>query len=307
MAGHVPTISVIVHNLNRADILARCLASLAAQGVRPLEVVIADAGSTDGSHLVIERACAAMAVTDIAVRRIECRPAGVASSRNLAAREASGDLLCFLDNDALLEPADALAGMRDLFLRQPELGIVAFKILSGDSEALDPFAWVFRRSTGWSTRPFRTFTFAGAGFCVRRDAFWSAGGFWEQLTYSREEEDLALELLDRGWGVLYSPSVVVRHYFDPRGRMDLARRRSVELRNGLLVLWRRFPLPLAVPLVFGRIATMSLRTLVRERRSPAALLGGVREALPEWRGAALRRKPISVRGVCRYAALHVPR
>jgi hypothetical protein len=73
------------------------------------------------------------------------------------------------------------------------------------------------------------------------------------------------------------------------------------------VLWRRFPLPLAVPLVFGRIATMSLRTLVRERRSPAALLGGVREALHEWRGAALRRKPISVRGVCRYAALHVPR
>ena len=307
MADRAGTVSVIVHNLNRADILERCLASVTAQEVRPLEVVIADAGSTDDSLLVIERASTAMRAAGIRVQRLDCRPAGVAASRNLASRRANGDLLCFMDNDAVVEPVSALATLRSLFDRQPDLGIVAFKILSGDSQTLDPFAWVFRRSTVWATRSFRTFTFAGAGFCVRREAFWEAGGFWEQLTYSREEEDLALALLDRGWRVLYSPSVIVRHYFDPRGRMDIARRRSVELRNGLLVLWRRFPIALAVPLLLGRILTMSLRTLVREKRSPAALLGAVREAAREWRGASLRRAPISLRCVCRYALLHLPR
>lgn len=307
MAEPAWTVSVIVHNLNRADILERCLASVNAQGVRPLEVVIADAGSTDGSLVVIERASAALCAAGIQVQRVDCRPAGVAASRNLAARQATGDLLCFMDNDAVVEPVAALVELRALFHRQPDLGIVAFKILSGDSQALDPFAWVFRRSTAWATRSFRTFTFAGAGFCVRREAFWEAGGFWEQLTYSREEEDLALALLDRGWSVLYFPSVIVRHYFDPRGRMDTARRRSMELRNGLLVLWRRFPIALAVPLLLGRILTMSLRTLLREKRSPATLMGAVREAADEWRTASLRRAPISLRSACRYALLHLPR
>ncbi len=307
MGGLAPTVSVVIHNLNRADILERCLSSVAAQDCRPLQVVIADAGSIDGSQLVIERAAARMDARGIDVRRLDCRPAGVAASRNLAAREATGTLLCFLDNDAILEPTSALSRLQELFRVQTDLGIVAFKILSGDSDALDPFAWVFRRPTGWATRPFATFTFAGAGFCVHRDAFWSAGGFWDHLTYSREEEDLALELVDRGWRVLYSPNIVARHYFDPRGRMDLARRRSVELRNGLLVVWRRFPVGVAIPLLMARIATMAIRRLLREHRSPVPLLGAVRDALHDWRDAALQRKPISVRGVWRYAALHLPR
>ena len=47
-------ISVCVHNKDRADVLERCLDSILAQSHRPLEAVILDAGSSDGSQGVIE-------------------------------------------------------------------------------------------------------------------------------------------------------------------------------------------------------------------------------------------------------------
>jgi hypothetical protein len=52
---------------------------------------------------------------------------------------------------------------------------------------------------------------------------------------------------------------------------------------------------------------MSLRTVLREKRSPVALLGSMRDAAREWRSASLRRDPISLRGAFRYAWLHLPR
>jgi len=46
-------VSVLVHNLNRATALSRCLVSIAEQTYRPIEVIIADAGSTDESLSVM--------------------------------------------------------------------------------------------------------------------------------------------------------------------------------------------------------------------------------------------------------------
>ena len=51
-----PKISVLVHNINRADYLRKCLDSIASQTYRPFEAVILDAGSTDGSMAVIQSA-----------------------------------------------------------------------------------------------------------------------------------------------------------------------------------------------------------------------------------------------------------
>ena len=105
--------SVLVHNLNRARSLEICLASIAAQTHRPLELVLLDAGSEDDSHSVISRARATMEGVGIRTRLIRCEKLGVGASRNLAARHARGDLLCFLDNDALFQrPPGALPSPR---------------------------------------------------------------------------------------------------------------------------------------------------------------------------------------------------
>jgi GT2 family glycosyltransferase len=298
-------ISILIHNLNRSSILEQCLTSVAKQAYRPLEVVILDAGSTDGSQTVIEQACQGMRRAGIDARVVPCSKMGVAASRNLAARHASGELLCFIDNDAAFVSSDSLCQAVKLF-GADRLALVSFQVLRADTNELEPEGWVFRRPRAtWSAREFKTFTFAATGVCIRANAFEEAGGFWEHLQYSREEEDLALALVGNGWELLYSPAVAIRHYREPKGRMSLSERRFTELRNGILVLWHRAPIPLALLAIVCRICTMSL-TARREGNSVRFLIGAIPQAAQEWRRRHLHRLPITFRSAWRYAALHFP-
>jgi GT2 family glycosyltransferase len=299
-------VSLLIHNFNRSSALERCLGSVLEQNFHPLELILLDAGSTDGSLLVVERFSNRMSDANIQMRTVNCPPMGVAASRNFAAHLASGDLLCVIDNDACFEDPKCIERLVVLFESSPRLAVVSFRVLRGDTEELDPFSWVFRRKAQvWANRSFRTFTFAGAGCCLRASAFREVGGFWEQLRYSREEEDLSVALIDRKWQIEYSPKIVVRHYFDHRGRASTVDRRRIELRNGILVLWRRFPLPIALLAIFGRILTMSVRTMLRESNSPFELLSSVPEAIRESRSSNLKRQPIRLRSFVKYVLLHL--
>jgi glycosyltransferase involved in cell wall biosynthesis len=299
-------VSVLIHNINRASVLAPCLESVATQSHRPLEVVVLDAGSTDGSDEVIRRAGERMRAAGIELRAHQCELLGVAASRNLAARNASGELLWFLDNDATLSAPDAVAEAVRVLGAEPEVVLLAFRILRGDSSEIDPLCWVYRRSSRrWNARPFRTFTFPGGGFCVRSSSFWRAGGFWEHLRYAREEEDLALALIQRGETLLYWPAVTIRHYPDPRGRAGMAERRFTELRNGIEVLWRRFPAPLALAAIAGRITSMSLRAALNGQASIGHLSRAVHAAIDDWRSSGQSRRTVSTCSVLQYLSLHL--
>ena len=299
-------ITVLIHNLNRELAIERCLSSVAKQTYRPLEVVILEAGSTDNSLAVIQQACEGMRRVGIEARVVLCPQMGVAASRNFAARHASGDLLCFIDNDAAFASSDRLCEAVKLFTGSRRLALVSFQVLKANTDEVDPVTWVFHRPPAiWSGRKFKTFVFTAGACCIRADAFWEAAGFWDHLRYGREEEELGLALVDKGWELLYSPAVAIRHYPEPRGRMSLAEQRFGELRNGILVLWRRVPIPLALLAIAGRICTMSL-TARRERNSVRRLIGAVPQALVEWRRSHLRRFPVTFKSALRYAALHVP-
>lgn len=232
-------------------------------------------------------------------------PMGVSASRNHGARLSSGEIVCFIDNDAEFEADDSLERVVEAFTRRPALGVLDFRVLDGDSDELDPFAWVHRRaSRTWAGKLFQTFTFAGTGFAVRRSAFFDVGGFWEHLLYSREEEDLSFALIDEGYDIVYTPEPTVRHYFDPRGRVNPRQRRALEYRNGILVLWRRLPLPLAAAAIFGRTVTMSVRSLKEDHRLPTHLFSALIEAVRQRRECNLSRSPIRFRSAFRYASLH---
>jgi len=303
-----PKVSVLIHNLDRASALDGCLASVAAQTYRPLEALVFDAGSTDGSIQVIQRWIEHMRASGVEARWESCSRMGVPASRNHAAERATGDLLVMIDNDACFDEDDAVSAAVGEFWSDPGLGVLSFRVLDRESDAVDPRAWVFRRPAGsWAGCRFETFTFAGTGFCARAEAFREAGGFWDAFRYAREEEDLALALLDRRWRLVYSPRVTIRHFADPRGRVELAERRRMELRNGALVLLHRLPLPVAAVAVAARTATMSVRALAHDRIGLGALWRALPEALSRLRDPDFDRRPVSLGTVGRYLALQLPR
>ena len=97
-----PLVSVVVPTRNNARTLAACLESVRAQDYRPIEVLVIDNGSTDGTPEIAAR------LAD----RVEDRGPERSAQRNRGAALARGEHLLFIDSDMLLRPevvADCVA------------------------------------------------------------------------------------------------------------------------------------------------------------------------------------------------------
>lgn len=103
-------ISVIVPTHDDGDLLERCLASIAAQILAPMEIIVVDDGSTRPEALAgIERALARHPTTRL-VRQVN---AGPSAARNRGVVESRGDWIAFVDADDELPP-NSLAHRRAL-------------------------------------------------------------------------------------------------------------------------------------------------------------------------------------------------
>jgi glycosyltransferase involved in cell wall biosynthesis len=91
-----PLVSCIVPVYNGARFLGETLASILSQTHQPVEVIVVDDGSTDGTAGVI-------ASFGARVRSVRQENAGEAAARNTGVRLASGEYVAFLDADDLWE------------------------------------------------------------------------------------------------------------------------------------------------------------------------------------------------------------
>jgi GT2 family glycosyltransferase len=113
-----PLVSITITTFNGVEYVESAVASALAQTYEPLEVVIVDDGSTDGTY---ERL---LAFDDDRIRLSQnARDLGQAGNRNQALSLARGQLIKFLDHDDLLEP-DCVARMAALFAQDPAMGLV---------------------------------------------------------------------------------------------------------------------------------------------------------------------------------------
>src|SRR5262245_56929726 len=108
-----PLISCIVRVFNGEGYLREALDSILAQTYRPLEVIVADDGSTDGTARVV-------ASFGGQVRYIRQTNQGPSTARNLGIRVVIGAFIAFLDADDLWHP-QKLERQIDRFNARPEL------------------------------------------------------------------------------------------------------------------------------------------------------------------------------------------
>jgi glycosyltransferase involved in cell wall biosynthesis len=90
-------ISCIVPVFNGEKFLAEALESILGQHHRPLEIIVVDDGSTDGSEAVAKQ-------YDDRIRYLRQDNMGPAAARNLGLQAARGDFIAFLDCDDRWHP-----------------------------------------------------------------------------------------------------------------------------------------------------------------------------------------------------------
>lgn len=112
----MPLVSVIIPAYNAEKYVLLAISSVLEQNYAPLEILLIDDGSTDGTAKLVQREAPQ-------VRIIQQTNAGVAAARNTGLRHASGEFICFLDADDGWFPGKLVA-QADYLARHPEVGLV---------------------------------------------------------------------------------------------------------------------------------------------------------------------------------------
>jgi GT2 family glycosyltransferase len=241
-----PTVSVLIGSRNRPQALARCLRSVLELSYPRKEVVVLD----DASTMNLAEACAAESRgATIRWLRSETR-LGVAGGRNLLISKASGDIVVFIDDDAVFEDAGALDGVVRHFSANPSLGTVAFKIVVLENGRLDlkvPFSRRARKKNPrLSEEPTLVSYYLGGGHAIRKEVFSRCGLYQEDLIFGGEELDLAYRQVQQGYKLLYAPEILVHHFPEKPVIQAGGEARSelyYTLRNRIWLAYKYLPMP----------------------------------------------------------------
>jgi len=205
-------LSIIIVNYNGMGFSKDCLESLMASGACEEELIIVDNASTDGSNEYIRKEF-------FHVRIIELdKNYGFAMANNIGAKNAKGEYLIFLNNDAVVTP-NWLNPLVDTMEKDSDIGIVGSKILL--LEALGKINSAGANITfngcgydiGFLDHDSEKYNVGGYRGCVcaavmmvRREEFLNFGGFDEEYFMYLEED---VDLCWRYW--LYGKKVVCVH------------------------------------------------------------------------------------------------
>ena len=216
-------VSVIVPVYNKLAFTAQCLERLGRhlpEG-RPVEVVVVDNASTDGTAAFF--AAPPAYPFDLRYHRAESN-LGFARANNLGARLASHDWLLFLNNDTIALP-DWMAEMLAVALGDPKVGVVGIKQLFPYTNRIHHTGIVFvpgglpqhihahadaRLPHVNRQREYQAVT--GACMLMPRDLFEACEGFDEAYVNGYEDVDLCLKVGERGRKVVCCTRAAIYHY-----------------------------------------------------------------------------------------------
>lgn len=276
-----PLVSVAILTWNRRHEVARAIESVLRQSYQPIEIVVVDSASTDGTADFI-----AEQFPSVKLFRLP-RNLGCPDGRNIAFANCSGEVIFSLDDDGWLAD-DTIEQCLSRFAASPRLGVLACSILAPDS-ARDP------------SQPDRvTREFSGGASAIRRQVLGHTGYYPTDFFRQAEEFDLSLRVIDSGYDIVRTNDAVMYHKPSPTNRhTNLFMYFSC--RNQLYSVIRRYPWPL-VPFGFLQKAwswnSMAARRLALHFTLAATLV--VLWRLPR---LLMDRKAISLSSMRRYLVI----
>lgn len=282
----LPHISVIINTNGRCLSLMKVVAALEGQRYSNFELCIVVGPTEDGS-IEFAQDLAANGRAKVSL----CKEMNLSVSRNMGIDLAAGDLIAFLDDDALPEPVwlEQLAATFD----EPQIAGAGGLVFQPNGRDIQ-FRYALCDRFGETTHleaidltpamhPFRpAFPHVmGANCMFRRDALLEIGGFDEEYEYYLDETDVCCRLIDAGYEIAQADWAPVHHKYLSGATRDGAgltvRRKSI-VKNQLYFSLKNArggaPLHEIIEraLAFTRWHRKDLEGYVRDGKAPASIL-----------------------------------
>ena len=225
-------LSVILCTYNRERYLYNVLHSLAVGTCRDYEIVLVNNNSTDGTEAECRRFQADH--PDVAFRYCIESQQGLSYARNRGIRESQGEVLVYVDDDALVNP-EYLQTYADFFRQHPETMAAGGPILPQYDGCEEPL-WMShytrqlvtgKLDLGSREREFPNGAFPGGGNAAyRKEVFDQVGLFNVELgrkgnsLIGAEEKDLFDKMTSRGIRFYYLPTAILYHLIPPKKLTD---------------------------------------------------------------------------------------
>ncbi len=210
--GYEPSFSIIIITYNRAHYLESCLRRLELLDYSNFEVVVVNGPSTDETERVLQ--------LFPRVRICVTEEGNVSKSRNVGLHVAEGELVAFIDDDALAS-RDWLKELSASF-DHPAVGGVGGLVYGLNPRRVD-FSYGIvdiygrvdpvRSQAGDYNHPngYRFNSVMGTNCGFRRLALSQIGLFDEEFDYYHDEADICRRLIGAGWKITFSPGARVVH------------------------------------------------------------------------------------------------
>lgn len=218
------SISVVIITHNRLNELIACLNSVSCQTFDGFEIVLVDNGSIDGTPEIVEKK-----YSEVRVIRLPNNE-GVPGARNIGAVNAKGDLLFFLDDDAIIEKG-ILKKISDRFNKDQSISVIACNLVDNENQPL-----INRKYD----KEYHTADFPGGAVVIKKDLFQKLGYYPKDFFYAAEEADLSLRIYNAGFYIKYCPEILVCHNISASERFSW-RRIYYCTRNNIWVAWKYLP------------------------------------------------------------------
>jgi GT2 family glycosyltransferase len=233
-----PTVSIIIITRNRPALLQHCIEHVLVQPYPRKEIIVVDSSSNNESERLVAQYPEVLSV------RLYGQRNNMPQARNTGMAISSGEIIAFLDDDAMVQPGwlDALVdtyrdetigatGGRMISIPEPHCE----QVTGSPNLSIRPSGRTIIENVGsFTTDRVEVDWLLGCNMSFRRKVLEQVGGFDPAyiLTNTREDMDLSFRVKRAGWRVVFNPTMAVVHFSPRTSDLHFQNRPLTQFSNG---------------------------------------------------------------------------
>ena len=237
-------VSIVIVNWNGLKYLHECLSSLLNQTYRPIEIILVDNASTDGSVDFVREHIPSVRIFQ------NSKNLGFAEASNIGIMKSKGELIALFNQDAIANK-DWLANLVEVIESSEEIAAVAGKVYYwGDKYGKNAVFCTWSKIDPYTASPYN-FTgnepqaavdyLSGCAMLVKKEIINEIGLFDTGYFLYFDETDWCARMIRAGYKLIYVPNAIVRHVVS--GSLENSQiKAEYMIRNGIRFALKNFDL-----------------------------------------------------------------